>query len=704
MAECSQNNADQLRSGLLPSQREAINKKAARHLKEVAYVRGCKKAKETRGAACWREPDSMKYIGVGKQFGTPGSWGFGENDAAAQWYCLTPSDGSNKGKHRTPQSSIALKVIVRVIHGLTILATITAPWVKRTQNPDFACTMVLQTFLELEKKVGRLPRRWSEHFDAGDGNWQNTTLLFYCYLVEMDIFDEVNIARHMTGHTHEKVDGWHVHLRAFMLGLLKSVTGAVVALPEQLRKAMTNDGPKSVWNRNSTRCMWAGHLNYAWKFAEFFQGKTTVQRDKFISSFKGRHSLNKIVETHEFWIFKTEIEGRKRTCFKYRTRQDLGLMSEGKLAPDFWRTPEAHPKGVPVFNKDADFSQFPKLGGFKENWFEGLKFQAAETFVRENNNFKNDSPWMSYFNPEWEASSTNAAEQVRQYWNEAPVTQEQFLQQLNGRVSFALPKKWTERDSDGRAYRGWRMENPIDASSNSSAGAANGENNGEVKEWRPREWDREGVQLVMHPAGGGYEAVTRETIKAAEKVQLKKYEAEQANAEAWRSDEPVCVGTFVYLVQHPSDIHGAFSQPLVLALVTAIERANGEADDGEEGSTNPDDQLLVQYCTASAYDRDYRVATKREEQSTARGSRGKGRKNRGRIVVWTGTVRREAVTIANVVTSKNKEGAGQSATAKKVMPFNAQSRTTFRVCGYTTRPLLRRHELAGENFPSCCDV
>ena len=379
-------------------------------------------------------------------------------------------------------------------------------------------------------------------------------------------------------------------------------------------------------------------------------------------------------------------------------------MSEGRLAPDFWRTPEAHPKGVPVFNKDADFSQFPKLGGFKENWFEGLKFQAAETFVRENNNFKNDSPWMSYFNPEWEASSTNAAEQVRQYWNEAPVTQEQFLQQLNGRVSFALPKKWTEQDSDGRAYRGWRMENPIDASSNSSAGAANGENNGEVKEWRPREWDREGVQLVMHPAGGGYEAVTRETIKAAEKVQLKKYEAEQANAEAWRSDEPVCVGTFVYLVQHPSDIHGAFSQPLILALVTEIERANGEADDGEEGSTNPDDQLLVQYCTASAYDRDYRVATKREEQSTARGSRGKGRKNRGRIVVWTGTVRREAVTIANVVTSKNKEGAGQSATAKKVMPFNAQSRTTFRVCGYTTRPLLRRHEFAGENFPSCCDV
>ena len=34
-----------------------------------------------------------------------------------------PSDGTNKGKHRTPKSVIAMKVIVRVIHGLTILAT-----------------------------------------------------------------------------------------------------------------------------------------------------------------------------------------------------------------------------------------------------------------------------------------------------------------------------------------------------------------------------------------------------------------------------------------------------------------------------------------------------------------------------------------------------------------------------------------------------
>ena len=137
----------------------------------------------------------MCHIGEGHQFGTPGSWGFGENDAAAGWYSELPSDGSNKGKHRTPSTSIALKVIVRVIHGLTIMTTVTAPWVTRTNNKDFGCTMVLGTFNRLEKHAGRLPRRWSEHFDAGDGNWSNTTLLFYCYLVEQDIFDEVTIAR-----------------------------------------------------------------------------------------------------------------------------------------------------------------------------------------------------------------------------------------------------------------------------------------------------------------------------------------------------------------------------------------------------------------------------------------------------------------------------------------------------------------------------
>jgi hypothetical protein len=42
-----------------------------------------------------------------------------------------------------------------------------------------------------------------EHFDAGDGNWTNTTLLFYCFLVEVGIFEEIIISRHFVGHTRE---------------------------------------------------------------------------------------------------------------------------------------------------------------------------------------------------------------------------------------------------------------------------------------------------------------------------------------------------------------------------------------------------------------------------------------------------------------------------------------------------------------------
>jgi hypothetical protein len=197
----------------LPDQREAVKKRSERHLKEVCFCRQCKQEKEIRGAWCWRDPNRIHHIGQGVQHGTPGVWGFGENDGAAQWYCAVPSDGNNKGKYRCPKSTVDMKVIVRVIHGLTILVTLTAPWVSRSSNPDFGCTIVLETFRELEKRTsdGRLPKRWYvtstttvtthhmllrvEHFDAGDGNWTNTTFLFYCYLVEQDVFDEIIITR-----------------------------------------------------------------------------------------------------------------------------------------------------------------------------------------------------------------------------------------------------------------------------------------------------------------------------------------------------------------------------------------------------------------------------------------------------------------------------------------------------------------------------
>ena len=45
-----------------------------------------KQEKALRGAMCWKNPDVVTHIGVGKQYGTPGVAGSGESDGAAQWY------------------------------------------------------------------------------------------------------------------------------------------------------------------------------------------------------------------------------------------------------------------------------------------------------------------------------------------------------------------------------------------------------------------------------------------------------------------------------------------------------------------------------------------------------------------------------------------------------------------------------------------
>lgn len=60
--------------------------------------------------------------------------------------------------------------------------------------------------------------------DAGDGNWTDTTLLFFAYLVQINVFKEVIICRHFVGHTHEKVDGENSHIRAFIIGILSKGT------------------------------------------------------------------------------------------------------------------------------------------------------------------------------------------------------------------------------------------------------------------------------------------------------------------------------------------------------------------------------------------------------------------------------------------------------------------------------------------------
>jgi hypothetical protein len=224
-----------------PTTREKFKKAHRLHLQSVRFIRDKKLWKAVRGVRCARNA-AVLYIGTGLEYGVAGVWGSGENDGAAQWYTMLPSDGANRGKSRVPDGAIEWKAVVRVIHGETIMVALAPPWLLRSANPDFNATVVLQTFLALEKLWGRLPRRWYEHFDAGDGNWTNTTLLFYCYLVETGIFDEVIIARHFKGHTHELVDSENSRMRAFMIGLLKDVPGAVIGTTAQFLKVLQQSG------------------------------------------------------------------------------------------------------------------------------------------------------------------------------------------------------------------------------------------------------------------------------------------------------------------------------------------------------------------------------------------------------------------------------------------------------------------------------
>lgn len=96
--------------------------------------------------------------------------------------------------------------------------------------------------------------------------------------VEVDIFDEVMICRHYVGHTHELVDGENSHIRAFMLGLSRTHTGAVVGHPDELLAAFTDTGPHSMFNRNSRRCKSADYLEHVWDFASLLEPHATAER------------------------------------------------------------------------------------------------------------------------------------------------------------------------------------------------------------------------------------------------------------------------------------------------------------------------------------------------------------------------------------------------------------------------------------------
>ena len=156
---CKLCQANLTKTNVLPTLREKYQAAARAHQAAVRWIRFAKNQKMRRGAACARGAEVL-HIGFLEQYGSAGVWGSGENDGAAQWYTEIPSDGTNAGKHRVPSDEISFKAVVRVIHGFTIMVTLTPPWVCRTGSADFGCTMILETFLGLEKLWGRLPKRW----------------------------------------------------------------------------------------------------------------------------------------------------------------------------------------------------------------------------------------------------------------------------------------------------------------------------------------------------------------------------------------------------------------------------------------------------------------------------------------------------------------------------------------------------------------
>lgn len=127
---------------------------------EVAFTRRLLREKAVRGALCYQNPETVMNIGVGMLHGARGVTGSAENDAAAGWYTTYPSDGTNKGKGRCPSGALTTKVTLRLVHGAGIYATIAPWWVQSSGNPDFVCTSIHQSFLELEKQHGRLPSKW----------------------------------------------------------------------------------------------------------------------------------------------------------------------------------------------------------------------------------------------------------------------------------------------------------------------------------------------------------------------------------------------------------------------------------------------------------------------------------------------------------------------------------------------------------------
>jgi hypothetical protein len=553
----------------------------------------------------------------------------------------------------------------------------------------------------------------SEHFDAGDGNWTNTTLLFYSYLVEVGIFGEIIISRHFVGHTHEMVDGENSHIRAFVIGILKKCVGAALGLPSQLRQAFIGVGPRTMFNRNSVRCQYCEEVDYVFGFKEYLALR--ARTDSFLGGFLGVANANKAAESHEIKICRTTVDGQLSTVFSWRTKDDHNQMAHGKLPPDFWRVDETWPEGTPVFKRDASFNDGgPELSGFKPKWWADTKkrghqsttttapgsdsettapgseeqprpFRKAVEFVRENPNFANDSDWMSFYNPEWVNTGETCASKLQEWADKAPFDEETYLSQLVARgVQYKLPARWadlTPQNPPGqRRYRGYHAE---------IAAAVNDGDGGDAdNDTAPIQL----VQIVRQPARGnvpqGDAAVIRREMVHADAARSQRDE----EAAEVRSDEPVHVGSFVFVVLAHEDRRGGFMQPFSLALVTQIEFATPTVStaDGEQGSVDHSDTLHVQYLTATGYDKMYAPAVMTDEDAATE----KLVKNS----VCAGVASRGQVAIANVVTNRNKVGGGAAVTFNKTAAFPLTFARGFvpahhkcKLCGYTTMKSLRSH-------------
>ena len=221
------------------------------------------------------------------------------------------------------------------------------------------------------------------------------------------------------------IDGENCVLRTFAVGRQKG-SGAVIAHPGQLLLALNSTGRMSVFNKNSHRCKHASPLEFTWRFQEFFADELANPRT--ILGPKRHSNFNKDAETKCIWFCKAAVGGQygttPTTVMKWRTRQDMDNISEGRLDRSFWRPGPDHtwPQGVPHFKPGRDWDKKhatgPAVGGFKAGWH-GLQKRNGETaqnfavrlrahvphkgalnFVRRSGGgttFGDQSPWMHHF-------------------------------------------------------------------------------------------------------------------------------------------------------------------------------------------------------------------------------------------------------------------------------------------------------------------